>query len=238
MLDRAIPIFNAQYPGCTAVFLFDNSTNHGCMAEDALLTSRMNLKDGGKNQVTKRETTWTADGCVHEQKMEHPDGTAKGLRTILEERGLWVPGLKKTCNRSKYSPVFSNENPCCASCLLAWQPDFRNQKSRLVEEIEKQGHKAIFYPKFHCELNFIEYFWGAAKRYARENCEYTFKGLKQTIPRALASVKPSTIRRFSVISRRYMEGYRNGLTGFELDKAVKKYKSHRRVSQYFSNAAG
>lgn len=234
VLHRAIPIFETRYPGCVAVFLFDNSTNHGCMAEDALLASKMNLKDGGKNQVARRTTTWIANGVVHEQQMVHPDGTAKGLRTVLEERGLRSAGLKRTCYRSDDSPPFSEGDPCCATCLLAFQPDFLNQKSRLVEEIEKRGHKAVFYPKFHCELNFIEYFWGAAKRYARENCEYSFKGLRQTIPRALASVKPLTIRKFSLISRRYMQGYRNGMTGVELDQAVKKYKSHRRVSQLFS----
>ena len=38
-----------------------------------------------------------------------------------------------------------------------------NQKSLIQETIEARGHKVIFYPKFHCELNFIEMFWGAAK---------------------------------------------------------------------------
>ena len=36
-------------------------------------------------------------------------------------------------------------------------------KTALVELVESHGHIAFFYPKFHCELNFIEQCWGAAK---------------------------------------------------------------------------
>jgi len=43
-------------------------------------------------------------------------------------------------------------------CLI--EPDFLEQKEWLTEEIEMLGHKIIFYPKYHCELNFIENIWG------------------------------------------------------------------------------
>jgi hypothetical protein len=43
------------------------------------------------------------------------------------------------------------------------QPDFTLQKSHLEEYITSHGHICDFYPKFHCELNFIEQYWGAAK---------------------------------------------------------------------------
>ena len=32
------------------------------------------------------------------------------------------------------------------------------QKSSVQEVIEAAGHLCIFLPKFHCELNFIEFF--------------------------------------------------------------------------------
>ena len=43
------------------------------------------------------------------------------------------------------------------------QPDFLDQKPLLQEFIERCGHLCNFYPKYHCELNFIEQYWGAAK---------------------------------------------------------------------------
>ena len=43
----------------------------------------------------------------------------------------------------------------------------------IQEIIESKGHKVIFYPKFHCELNYIEMYQGAAKRYSQNNCDYT-----------------------------------------------------------------
>jgi hypothetical protein len=41
--------------------------------------------------------------------------------------------------------------------------DFKAQKGRLQEELEAAAQTAMFYPKFHSELNFIERFWCAAK---------------------------------------------------------------------------
>ena len=46
-LERAIRIFEANYPGAQAVFYFDNSSNHGCFADDALSAKTMNAKSGG-----------------------------------------------------------------------------------------------------------------------------------------------------------------------------------------------
>lgn len=80
--------------------------------------------------------------------------------------------------------------------FISLQPDFQEQKSLVQETIEAAGHLCIFLPKFHCELNFIEFFWGAVKKYLREHCNYTYDGLRANIPKALASVQLSTIRKW------------------------------------------
>lgn len=43
--NDAIPLFESLHPGCQAVFLFDNSCNHGAFADEALVASRMPLKE-------------------------------------------------------------------------------------------------------------------------------------------------------------------------------------------------
>jgi hypothetical protein len=48
--------------------------------------------------------------------------------------------------------------------VLSLQSDFVNEKPLLQLMIEKAGHKCLFLPKFHCELNPIEMVWGQMKR--------------------------------------------------------------------------
>lgn len=52
---------------------------------------------------------------------------------------------------------------CCVKWVLSLQSDFRNEKPDLQWQIEARGHKCVFLPKFHCELNPIEMYWGFAK---------------------------------------------------------------------------
>ena len=96
----------------------------------------------------------------------------------------------------------------------------------MQEVIENLGHKAIFYPKFHPELNLIEMCWGSAKRYAQNNCEYT---LQRNVLIALDSVSLVEMRRYAQRTRRFMACYRKGLDGIRAEFAMKQYKSHRSV---------
>ena len=88
-------------------------------------------------------------------------GWFKGMETIIQERSLWpVGGLLAQCEGFKCK---AGRTDCCCQRLLFCQPDFCAQKSHLEELITSRGHICDFYPKFHCELNFIEQYWGAAK---------------------------------------------------------------------------
>jgi hypothetical protein len=90
-----------------------------------------------------------------------PNGEAKGAKRILAERGLWEEGLLIQCKDPQNS---QKPNPgCLAGCdrcvrgRLAMEPDFRAQKCRVEETIEKHGHLVAFLPKYHPELNSIEF---------------------------------------------------------------------------------
>ncbi|KAG1850739.1 hypothetical protein C8R48DRAFT_750082 [Suillus tomentosus] len=76
--------------------------------------------------------------------------------------------------------------------------------------------------QFHCELNFIEYFWG--------------KTLKKNMPLAMQSVQLSMIQLWEHRMHRWMEAYRTGLSTKDAQFQVKqfsstKYKSHRRIPE-------
>jgi hypothetical protein len=64
-----------------------------------------------------------------------------------------------TCKNCK-----SGKIQCCAKQILDLQLDFLAQRSLVQEVIEAVGHFCIFLPKFHCEFNFIELFWGGPSR--------------------------------------------------------------------------
>ena len=88
-------------------------------------------------------------------------GWFKGMEAIIRERGLWpADGLLAQCTNFRCPP---GRTDCCCRRLLFMQPDFQDQKSLLQEHIERSSHLCDFYPKYHCELNFIEQYWGAAK---------------------------------------------------------------------------
>ncbi|KAI8138818.1 hypothetical protein BJV82DRAFT_522793, partial [Fennellomyces sp. T-0311] len=116
-------------------------------------------------------------------------------------------------------------------------PDFKAQKSALQELVVKSHHKFELYPKFHCEMNFIERFWGRAKREARMQCDYSFTSLERRLPSILDSVPLPMIQRFASKAWAYMEFYAEGtIVGPEHDKLLKKlqkqYISHRRVGRH------
>ena len=79
----------------------------------------------------------------------------------------------------------------------------------------------------YCELNYIETYWGAAKRYVRQHCDYTWKDLQENIPRAFDSISLKQIRKYALRSVKYMECCRKGLTVLQAEYALKKYKSQK-----------
>ncbi|CAG8511608.1 16605_t:CDS:2 [Racocetra persica] len=156
--------------------MFDNSSNYGSFAKDALLVSQMGMKDSTKKLLLHDDTM--PDGSKHiiiyidNANVKRP----KGIKRVLEERGLWIPGLIKKCDTYKKNKPDSNNPNCCASCILSAQPDFAAQRSHILNNLLK----------IHC---------------------------------------------FACHSEQFMSAYELGLSGKAANFAVKKYRSHHRISE-------
>ena len=207
-VSTAIDIFERKHPQSQGCFLFDNAPSHKKVAADALNADKLNVRPGGK-QPCLRDTMW--DGRV--QKMQLPDGRPKGMKLILEERGVCTDGMVAEKLREK----------------LQTFEDFKTQKSLLEEMVEARGHICMFIPKFHCELNPIERVWCHAKKHTRANCNGSIVRLRKLIPEGFETVTNEMIKKFFVTCRDFEKAYREGHTTESVDAAVKQYKSHRRV---------
>ena len=129
---------------------------------------------------------------------EHPTmpGWFKGMEVIIRERGLWPaegPSLLVQCANFRCPP---GRTDCCCRRLLFTQPNFLDQKSHLQEFIKRRGHLCDFYPKYHCELNFIEQYWGAAKlRFRVAGRAKTIEEMERKVVACLDDVPLLQIRR-------------------------------------------
>ena len=146
--------------------MVDDSQGHRIYASDALLTQDMNFNPSGSQPKLRDGWFINISGEKITQHMnfpaDHPKfpDQPKGMKQILTERGLYWAKLKMQCKKPDCD---ADATDCCAKRILDLQPDFQEQKSLVHETIEAAGHLCIMLPKYHCELNFIEFFWGAIK---------------------------------------------------------------------------
>lgn len=175
----------------------------------------MNVKPGGK-QPAMRDTKW--GGRV--QKMVDAEGVPKGMKAILEERGINTSQMVKDDMR----------------IILSNHEDFKTEKTIVEHYCDQEGVMAIFLPKFHCELNPIERVWGQAKVYTRMYTNFSFPRLRAIMHPALDSVSMDLIRKYFRRVLEYERAYNEGKkAGRAVEKAVQVYKSHRRI--FFENNA-
>ncbi len=208
-VEKAVSIFEKKYPDAQGLFLFDNAPSHCKYAPDALNATHMNVNPGGK-QPKLCDTTW--NGQI--QHLCLPDGTPKGMKMVLEERGIntrriTAPGMRK---------------------LLSDMKDFKEQKSLVEELILSKGHLFSFLPKFHCELNPIERCWCRAKQYTRQHANGSIIRLRRIVREGLESVTLDLIQKYYATCRDYERAYREGHVTKEIEAVVKVFKSHRRIS--------
>jgi hypothetical protein len=125
--------------------------------------------------------------------------------------------------------IFTDQ--CCARGCLRRQPDFVAQKEWLREVVEDAGCLIIYYPKYHCEFNFIELTWGYMKSYLRRHCTFSYRELREKIEELLRpdGIPLEKTQNFARFCYRFMDGYRKGLSGPILDYTLKKCKKHRSI---------
>ena len=165
----AIDIFEGKTNGfATGLFLFDNTPSHQKCAPDALSAQKMpknphptwtHYKEGPKMHTTQ----FGEDQRIQDLYFNHDHPRMlewfKGMEIITWECGLWLEkGMNAQCDGFK---CVAGKTNCCSRRLLFTQPDFMAQKSHLEELITSHSHICDFYPKYHCELNFIEQYWAA-----------------------------------------------------------------------------
>ena len=68
------------------IIVFDQAKIHTAFDDDALITSRMNVGPGGKQPVMRLSPSYLINGAP--QRMTLDDGIPKGLKIVLEERGV------------------------------------------------------------------------------------------------------------------------------------------------------
>ena len=89
-IKPAVKIVQVKYPkteGWRVMWIFDHSSCHAAIPDDALDVSKMNLNPGGKQRVMQ-DKFW--DGKT--QRMVNSSGIPKGLCIVLEERGIDTQG--------------------------------------------------------------------------------------------------------------------------------------------------
>ncbi|KAJ7117094.1 hypothetical protein C8R44DRAFT_879603 [Mycena epipterygia] len=119
---------------------------------------------------------------------------------------------------------------------LSHQDDFKNQVSMLEELVKRRGHEIIFLPKFHCELNPIEMYWGWVKYRFREEDKPKFEDAKQAAIKYLDACTAEIIRHFINRTWRWMDAYRSGLTGAAAAWAARRQSAHRYASKHAAEA--
>jgi hypothetical protein len=83
------------------------------------------------------------------------------VKQILIKQGYNIPGLRFKCLKSTkctvpFKYLSAIEQTCYLARILLNYQDFFEKKSQVKKLITNQGHKAVFLPKFHYEINLIK----------------------------------------------------------------------------------
>jgi hypothetical protein len=220
---KAMEILRKHYPDEDHILIFDNATTHLKHPEGALSALKMTKGLSANFMVEVNDSDkdgkpqYASDGKILKKKIPignsklpsgeeqvfyypndptHPHaGHFKGMAVILEERSFTEARKWKAQCGKKFSDCKAGETCCCCRRTLFNQPDFVGVESILETEAREKGYKVLFLPKFHCELNFIEQCWGAAKRaYRLKPASSSEADLEQNVALCLDEVSLISMR--------------------------------------------
>lgn len=156
----------------------------------SLLKKKVRMRDGKMSNGTPQ--------CFYFPDDHELAGVFKGMAIILKERGHSIIGsngkeLRAECAGFKCE---KGARRCCCRRMLFNEPDFVAKESLLEAVCKARSFRAIFFPKFHCELNFIEQCWGYSKRiYWQFPASSTEADLEKNVTAALDSIPIESMRR-------------------------------------------
>ncbi|KAG8702431.1 hypothetical protein FRC09_004733, partial [Ceratobasidium sp. 395] len=159
-LEQAIEICKENHPNKTPLFVYDNTTTHRKLPDDAPVVGWMTLGPSqhvhgeakgpsGEKIKVKFASAQLSHGSL--QELYYPTnypktdlcGAFKGLAKILEERG--VPGARKlrlkcpVTKGQKGSGCRPGATDCCAQQVMTNQPDIQAHKTVLELIAEAHG---------------------------------------------------------------------------------------------------
>lgn len=169
ILEKALPIAEALYPGYELLFMFDNATSHAVFAKDALRVGSMNKGQGGQQSFLRPGWYMQDDGELKTQEMwfwkndstngAEPVKVQKGIQIVLEERNLWPQkGLRLECEKPKCQTCeeMSNCTMCsrghkCDSCKVEKEPHSGTcSKKRICDVCDRRKERCRCVSKIYC----------------------------------------------------------------------------------------
>ncbi|KAJ7607101.1 hypothetical protein DFH06DRAFT_1275273 [Mycena polygramma] len=171
------------------------------------------------------------------------DGYWDGEKFVNQLRTKLIPAFERL-HGPGYQALFMVDHSqghaaCAPDALLVSRMNTKpGGKQAIMRDgwyFDRNGRKIIqpmVFPRNHRE--FPNQPKGIKIRYLREHSDYTFDTLKANLPKALASVPLTTIRRWEHRMYRWMDAYREGMGTQDAQLHVRKfgsrqYTSHRRI---------
>jgi hypothetical protein len=144
------------------------------LSDDGIFTGSLTFASGlqvlwpAERDAVRFGGTWPANHARSSQwwqsggRMRSMQMSRKALDQLLREaQAAADEPLEESGNT--ILRVDSSCTDCCMKKMIANQQDFRSERPLIQLIIEEAGHKCWFLPKFHCELNPIEMYWGWVK---------------------------------------------------------------------------